>query len=87
MRRKQASQRRPPHRPGGSFLLRVWADEAGEGAAEGPRMTVYLRDLRTGEERYVSELSQIGDFLRGQLGLRQPETDEAAEAIPADGVG
>lgn len=45
-----------------SYLVRVW-QETGDDA----RVRFYLRDLKTGEERYVGDSSRIGDVLANGL--------------------
>jgi hypothetical protein len=46
----------------GSFLLRIWKEES---AAEGttPRVRVFIRNLKTGEEQYLGDLDQLGDMV------------------------
>ena len=48
----------PLHLKSNSFLVRVW-QEAGQGAD----LRFYLRDLRSGEERYLGDQSKICEVL------------------------
>lgn len=50
-------------RESGSFLLRVWAEKDGEA----PRVRVFLRNLKTGEEQYLGDLDQIGETVLRQF--------------------
>ena len=45
-----------------SYLVRVWR-ETGEGA----EVRFYLRNLKTGEERYLGDPGQIAELLTGGL--------------------
>ncbi len=40
-----------------SYLVRVWQE------SEATDLRFYLRDLKTGEERYLGDLKQIGELL------------------------
>ncbi len=61
-----------------SFLVRCWM-EPREMSDQPDIVRVYVRNLRTGEEHYLNQPSQVGEVI--QRGLRQA----AAEA--ADGAG
>lgn len=50
-----------------SFLVRLWIEPRDAAGAEA-RTRLYIRDLRSGEERYLSDPDQIADFLRHQSG-------------------
>ena len=51
------------HRSGSSsYLVRVWQESGPDG-----RVRFYLRDLKTGEERYVGDPRRIGDLLTNGL--------------------
>ena len=45
-----------------SFLVRVWREPRAEGDARGPAR-VYVRHLRSGEERYLKSLEDLTHFL------------------------
>jgi len=60
-----------------SFLVRVWA-EPREAAGAEARVRLYVRDLRSGEERYLSDPDLVADFLRRQTGAGAAEAGEAA---------
>ncbi len=63
----------PRHRStSSSYLVRVWRET---GANAGQRF--FLRDLKTGEERYLDDAKQIGDLLA--RGLRAKEAKETAQ--------
>lgn len=53
-------------RPANSFLVRVWL-EPREGAGQRPCFRAYLRDLETGEERYVADPRHLVDGLLRDL--------------------
>jgi hypothetical protein len=58
--------------PSGSFLLRIWT-ESREVDGEAPRVRVFLRNLKTGEEHYLGDLDQLGDaVLRQFQGIGEP---------------
>lgn len=46
-----------------SFLVRVWQEPGGKAD-----LRFYLRDLKTGEERYLSDAGRIGELLSRGLG-------------------
>jgi hypothetical protein len=71
----------PQPRRAQSFLVRVWL-EPREGAGQAPRLVSMVRDLATGEERYLSEPERVVDFLRRQL-VGQAEEEAAAEGMTA----
>lgn len=55
------------HSTSSSYLVRVW-QETGEDAD----LRFYLRDLKTGEERYLGDSKQIAELLT--RGLRVEDT-------------
>ena len=59
-----------------SFLVRCWK-EPREVADEPDVMRLYVRNLRTGEEHYLNDPSQIGELV--MRGLQQP-SGRATEA-------
>ena len=52
----------------GSFLVRCWA-EPREVAGQPEVVRIYVRDLRSGEEHYISDPSRLGEML--QRGLQE----------------
>lgn len=62
----KASQRTIREHPSGSFLLRIWS-EPREAEGETPRVRVFLRNLKTGEESYLGDLDQLGDTVLRQF--------------------
>jgi hypothetical protein len=69
----KAIQRAARDNPSGSFLLRIWT-EPREADGEAPRVRVFLRNLKTGEESYLGDLDQLGDtVLRQFQGPDDPE--------------
>lgn len=50
----------------GSFLLRIWA-EGREIEGEAPKMRVFMRNLKTGEEHYLGDLDQLGEEVLRQF--------------------
>lgn len=47
---------------GSSFLVRLWREPRG-GAAVGAPSRVFVRDLRSGEERYLKDVEGLADYL------------------------
>lgn len=60
------SQRISREHPSGSFLVRIWS-EPREAEGEAPRVRVFLRNLKTGEETYLGDLDQLGDTVLRQF--------------------
>lgn len=69
-RRVTSTQEAPLSTRGGrrsqSFLVRVWV-EPREVAGEACRVRTYVRDLRTGEESYLDDPSELTDHLSRQV--------------------
>jgi hypothetical protein len=61
--------------PSGSFLLRIWS-ESREVDGEPPRVRVFLRNLKTGEEHYLGDLDQLGEAVLRQFPVTDVLTDE-----------
>lgn len=67
---EQGASARVGHQSG-SFLVRLWTEPDDTGGA--PRIRVFLRNLKTGEESYLGELDQLGEtVLRQFQGLDEP---------------
>ena len=49
----------------GSFLIRIW-EENREINGETPKMRVFLRNLKTGDEHYLGDLDQLGEAVLRQ---------------------
>jgi hypothetical protein len=62
----KTTQRTVREHPSGSFLLRIWS-EPRETEGEAPRVRVFLRNLKTGEETYLGDLDQLGDTVLRQF--------------------
>jgi hypothetical protein len=60
--------------PATSWLVRCWI-EPGEGREGEPVFRCRLRDLRTGEERYLSDPRQIGELMYNKLKLSRKAFD------------
>lgn len=56
----------PEAHQSGSFLLRIWA-EGREIEGEAPKMRVFMRNLKTGEEHYLGDLDQLGEEVLRQF--------------------
>ena len=65
-----------------SFLVRCWM-EPREVADQPDVVRVYVRNLRTGEEHYLNDASQIGELV--ERGLQQA-ADQAVESQDRRGV-
>ena len=55
---------------GSSYLVRVWR-EPGEGASPEEPARFYVRNLRSGEERYLKGPEHLADFFRQEPGERR----------------
>jgi hypothetical protein len=60
-----------------SWLVRCW-EEPREGEQETPVFRCSVRDLKTGEERYLSDPREIGELM-----LRQVRAGGKSAALPA----
>lgn len=83
-------QETPPERPrisrehpSGSFLLRIWS-ERNEANGETPRLRVFLRNLKTGEESYLCDLDQLGDRVLRQF--QQADGDPVPQIETREGT-
>ncbi len=65
-----------------SFLVRCWM-EPREVADQPDVVRVYVRNLRTGEEHYLNDASQIGELVERRL---QQAADQAVESQDRRGV-
>ncbi|HEX6902233.1 MAG TPA: hypothetical protein VF789_21125 [Thermoanaerobaculia bacterium] len=61
-----------------SWLVRCW-EEPREGEHETPVYRCSVRDLRSGEERYLNDPREIGELM-----LRQVRAERKAVPLPAD---
>jgi hypothetical protein len=57
---------KPKESPAMSWLVRCW-EEPREAAQGDPLLRCFVRDLRTGEERYLSDPREIGELMLRQL--------------------
>ncbi len=63
-------------RSAGSFLIRVWY-EAREAAGGPPAFRGYIRNLLTGEERFIRDPATVSEQILEQIGTG-PHSDAAA---------
>ena len=49
----------------GSFLIRIW-EENREIDGEPPKMRVFMRNLKTGDEHYMGDLDHLGEAVLRQ---------------------
>lgn len=63
---KPASGRTSREHQSGSFLIRVWS-EGREADGQPSPVRVFLRNLKTGEERYLGDLDQLGETVLRQF--------------------
>lgn len=60
-----------------SYLVRVWQENGKEAD-----LRFYLRDLKTGEERYLGDAKRVGELLtrglRVEKMVQQPQQEETA---------
>ncbi|MFQ5527369.1 MAG: hypothetical protein ACE5GX_14035 [Thermoanaerobaculia bacterium] len=61
--RQESDERHRSH--SNSYLVRVWQETGSEA-----RVRFYLRDLKTGEERYLGDPERVGEILSGGLERR-----------------
>lgn len=83
----KAPFRRPPKaepatRPAASFLVRFWR-EPGDTAEGGVSVRGYVRNLKTGEERYLSSTEQLGAYIEEKL---EDDAEDEPQAAPASAV-
>lgn len=66
-----------------SWLVRCWVEprEEGHGTEDPPTVRCFVRDLRTGKERYLSDPRALGELLLRRLRI------EAAEAENGEADG
>ena len=57
-----------------SWLIRCWEEPREAAAQEDPVLRCYIRDLRTGEEHYLTDPRRVGDLILRQM---RPEQREA----------
>ena len=67
---------------GTSFLVRLWREPRSDSGPEGPPR-VYVRDLRSGDERYLKDIEALSDFLERHEPA--PRRRAGAEHRDADG--
>jgi hypothetical protein len=58
-----------------SWLVRFW-EEPREDPQEAPVVRCFIRDLRTGEERYVNDPRELGELMLQRLRSAAQESDE-----------
>jgi hypothetical protein len=58
-----------------SWLVRLW-EETRENPREEPVVRCFIRDLRTGEERYVNDPRELGELMLQRLRSAAQEADE-----------
>lgn len=64
-----------------SWLVRCWVEPREEGhAEEAPVVRCFVRDLRTGQERYLSDPKALGELMLRHL--RAAEASEAESGEP-----
>lgn len=61
-----------------SWLVRCWVEprEDGHGAEEPPVVRCFVRDLRTGQERYLSDPRALGDLMLRHLRAEASEAQD-----------
>lgn len=59
-----------------SWLVRCW-EETREDPQEAPVVRCFIRDLRTGEERYLNDPRELGELMLQRLHAAQEGADEA----------
>ena len=73
------TERRHPSRMSDSFLVRCWK-EPREVVDHPDVVRVYIRNLRTGEEYYLDDPSQVGEMLeRGLLSAADESLQVASD--------
>ena len=64
-------------RASGSFLVRVWY-EARDSAEEAPSFRAYIRNLQSGEERFVKDPQTVGRQMARQVG--EPDSSHSSSS-------
>jgi hypothetical protein len=64
-------------RPGGSFVIRIWHDEADAGEAR-PRWRGWVQHTRSGESVYVQDLKDMFDFIERWTGPLDTADEQTA---------
>lgn len=59
-----------------SWLVRWW-EEMREDPREAPVVRCFIRDLRTGEERYLDDPRELGELMLQRLRAAREVADEA----------
>jgi hypothetical protein len=78
------SQQNPPgDRSSGSFLIRVWY-EAREIDGSAPAFRGYIKNLHTGEERFVRDPATVSEQILRQMGNEPPAEVEGNEGTRHD---
>lgn len=68
-----------------SFLVRFWREPRGK-ADEAPVLRGFVRNLKTGEERYLAGPEQLAEHVRGYLeGLATPSARDAGDRAKLGG--
>lgn len=62
---RQEPSARAAHQSG-SFLVRLWTEPASAAGGQ-PRVRIFLRNLKTGEETYLGDLDQLGETVLRQF--------------------
>ncbi len=74
-------------RPVVSYLVRFWL-ESGEDESQSPPVRGYVRDLRTGEERYFGDPRRLAEhILRHLHGVQQEQAGKCVPDRVAGAVG
>ena len=63
---------------GSSYLVRVWREPGEQGAGREPRR-FYVRNLRSGEERYLKGADHLADYFRQEPADRSALEPSSAE--------
>lgn len=61
-----------------SWLVRCW-EEPRERSQDGPVLRGFVRDLKTGEERYLSDPCQLGELLNREMRGAERAAEEGQE--------
>jgi hypothetical protein len=67
-----------------TWLVRCW-EEPSEQSEDRPVLRGFIRDLKTGKERYLSDPGELGEMVTQEiLEVERTREDEAEKADPED---
>lgn len=62
-----------------SWLVRCWEEPRERAQDDGPVLRGFVRDLKTGEERYLSDPRELGELLNREMREAAEDEQERSE--------